>query len=292
MRFVKILGLITVLLVTLGLQSAYADDDVVSDAGKAKVNWTKKEMVFTGDGAPNLNAPNAASARLGAERAARLMAVTKALEYLKGVKINASETVGNKMEKQPGIEAEVRGFLNGFFEKEKRYFSDGGVQVDIVVPLDGPVTKAIFKEQLKKSPEKKAEPAKAEEKKPEPKAEAAVATAEPAEKKTGLVVIAEGFRVIPVLAPKIIDEDGKDVYDVTMVTEGSIDNGIVSYTKSSDKAKVDKKVADIPLVVKAIKSPNSVDLVVSNADAQKIRQVASSSSILSEGRVIIVKKKK
>lgn len=255
-------------------------EDVIDDSGKAKVNWTTQEMIFTGDGAPNLNAPNAASARLGAERAAKLDALRKALESIKGIKIKAGETVGQKMEAKDGIRSSIEGVIRGFIEKEVRYYSDGGVQRDLVIPIKGEVTKVIMEDEVPAAP-------KAPAKTPEPVKKAEPVA--PAAKNTGLVVVAKGFKVIPVLAPKIIDEDGKDVYDVTMVTEGNFDNGIASYQKDLEKAKTDKKVAAIPMVVNALKSPNSVDLIVSNADAAKIRQVAKAQPFLSQGRVIIVK---
>ena len=295
--------LAAILFVAVFAHGAFAQE-VVEDTGKAKINWTTKEMVFTGSGAVNLKASNAASARIGAERAAELAALRNALESLKGVKIKAGLSVGDRMKADPAISAEVEGVVRGFIVAETRYYSDGGVQRDLRIPLDGDLSKAILKTELPPPPAEKpaasaapapapaapapapaAAPASAPAQ-PAPKAEQAVAVEE---KPTGLVVVAQGFKVIPVLAPKIVDEDGKDVYDVTMVTDSTLDNGIVSYVTNSDVAQKDKKVTDKPLVVKAIKSPNSVDLVISKTDAEKVRQVAKANPILSQGRVIIVK---
>jgi len=266
------------------MQAAFAGDDSET-SGQGSINWSKKEIVFTGDGAPNLLAPNAASARLGAERAAELVALRNALEAIKGVKIRAGQTVGDKMAKNNAIAAGVEGVVKGFIVKETRYYSDGGVQRDLVIPLDGILTQAILGDELKKT----AAPAGGAEKKSE--AAPAPGPAAPAEervaeaKNTGLVVIARGFKIVPVLAPKIIDQDGKDVYDVTMVEE-TAENGIAAYMKDENAAKGDRRVTDNPLIVKALNTPNSVDLVVSNADAAKIRQAAD---VLAKGRVVIVK---
>jgi len=303
-------GLILAFIICFVLvQTAFAED-VSETSGKGSINWTKKEIVFTGDGAPNLLAPNAASARLGAERAAELVALRNALEAIKGVKIRAGQTVGDKMSKSDAIAASVEGVVKGFIVKETRYYSDGGVQRDLIIPLDGILTQTILGDELKKAAAPAATPVPAETPKTAPapttdvkeksKADlkaAPVAPAGPAApaapaeervaeaKSTGLVVIAKGFKVVPVLAPKIIDQDGKDVYDVTMVEE-TAENGIASYTKDENSAKADKRVTDNPLVVNAIETPNSVDLVVSNADAAKIRQAAD---VLAKGRVVIVR---
>ncbi len=284
---------ILVIAFLLMAQAAFAED-VTEQSGKSTINWTKKEIVFTGDGAPNLKAPNAASGRLGAERAAELVALRNALEALKGVKIRSGMSIGDKMQQTPGITAEVEGIVKGFIVKETRYYSDGGVQRDLVIPIDGVLTKAILGDEMKKvevtqkekKPCKKGKVEKRDTAAAESRAKSAapVAKAE-TPKPTGLVVVAKGLKVVPVLAPKIIDQQGKDVYDVTMV-ESSAGNGIASYTKEEATATKDAKVTDRPLVVKAIESPNSVDLVVSDADAKLIRD---NKSILAEGRVIIVK---
>lgn len=270
--FLKWAGIVVIMLLAFPVLA----QEVTEDIGPVKINWTSKEMVFTGDGAPDLNAPNAASARLGAERAAYADALRKALEALKGVKVSAGMTVGDKMSSVPSIKTEIQGYLRGFKAVDKRYFSDGGVQIDLKIPLDGVLMDTVFKDKMKKEPVKKEEKGKAK-----PKAKTDIAT--------GLVIVAENMKVIPVLAPRITDEKGKDVYDVTMVTKAGLENGIVSYNSSTEKAMSDKKVADKPLVIKAKSSPNNVDLVVSDKDAAKIRELAENNPFLAEGRVIIVK---
>jgi hypothetical protein len=248
---------------------------VTTESGPAKINWTEKEMTFTGDGAPDLNAPNAAAARLGAERAAKLDALRKALEALKGLQIRAGQTVGQKLESSPVIQAEVEGVIRGFKVVDTRYFSDGGVQIDVLVPLEGALVKALLKDERGEAPAAPVKPAAV------PKTESKPIT--------GLVVVAKGFQVIPVLAPKLIDEEGKDVYDVTMVSDAGLENGIASYMNKPDEAAQHELVKGNPLVIPALRSPNNVDLVVSNKDAQTIRQMAAVAPFLSEGRVVIVK---
>src|SRR2546426_6474305 len=52
---------------------------------KGGIDWNRRVLVGHGQGAPDLNAPSVAVARLGAERAARLDAYRHALELLKGL---------------------------------------------------------------------------------------------------------------------------------------------------------------------------------------------------------------
>ncbi len=267
---------------TLGLwilmaQFAWADD-VVETIGQASVNWTTGFMVFTGDGAPNLKAPNAAAARLGAERAAQLTALRNALETLKGLKLSAGMTVGEHLQKTPAMQAEVEGVIRGFIVAETRYYSDGGVQRDLKVPVNGVLSQTLLKGQFGATPGK---PCADKGKQP-----AAAKTEKPV---TGLVVLAKGLAVMPALAPKVLDESGQDVYSVAMVAEADLKNGVARYMKEEKVAGNDPQVAGNPLVVKAVKADNSVDLVVSNVDAERIRKAAAAASFLTQGRVIIVK---
>jgi len=52
--------------------------------GRGEIDWNRRVLIGHGQGAPDLNAPSVAVARLGAERAAKLDAYRNALESLKG----------------------------------------------------------------------------------------------------------------------------------------------------------------------------------------------------------------
>ncbi len=276
---VRISLLAAVLLLVAGTSFA---QDVTEKSGPGQINWSKQEVLFTGDGAPNLKAPNAAAARLGAERAAKLMALRNALEVLKGVKIKAGQTVGDKFTANPKLMSEVEGVVKNFSVVDIRYYSDGGVQVDVKVPLKGIIAQTLLKDEIKATPKPAAPVVK-----PEPKQAKAEPAKQPAKASvTGLVVDARGHKLIPVLAPKILDEQGNDVYNVAMVSDKGMDNGIASYIRDNEAAQKDQKVASTPITVKAIRSVDNVDLVISNKDAERIR---AQQNPLTEGRVVIVK---
>lgn len=282
MRVNRVLAAVAAVMV-LASWAVYAQS-VTTEAGPVTIDWTDRVMIFTGDGAPDLNAPNAAAARLGAERAARLDALRKALEALKGVQLRAGESVGARLDARPQIRAEVEGVIRNFTVVDTRYYSDGGVQIDVRVPLDGALVRTLLKEEA--APESPAQPEAKPEAKPDP---AAPAEAGESKAPTGLVVVAKGFTVVPVLAPKLIDEDGKDVYDVTMVSQAGLEQGAARYMSEAEKAGQHERVKGNPLTVTALRSPNHVDLVLSNKDAGVIRQMAAVSPFLAEGRVVIVK---
>ena len=105
--------------------------------GKGEIDWTRRVLVGHGQGAPDLNAPSVAVARLGAERAAKVDAYRNALESLKGMQLQSGGTVGTLLQNDATLMGRVDGTLKGVKPVKTRYFSDGGVTLDIEVPLDG-----------------------------------------------------------------------------------------------------------------------------------------------------------
>ncbi len=77
-----------------------------------------------------------AQARAMAERAARLDAQRQILEQLKGISITSSSTVEDFMTTSDRIKSRVEGVVRGAKVVDKRYNTDGSVEVDMV--LDHP----------------------------------------------------------------------------------------------------------------------------------------------------------
>jgi len=90
----------------------------------------------SGQGAPDLNAPSIAVARLGAERAALAMAQRNALETLKGAALESGGTVGALMQNDTAVRSKVQAKLRAVRAAKTHYYSDGGISLQVEVPLD------------------------------------------------------------------------------------------------------------------------------------------------------------
>jgi hypothetical protein len=101
-----------------------------------EIDWQRRVLKATGQGAPDLNAPSIAVARLGAERAAMATAQRNALETLKGATLESGGTVGTLLQNDTALRSKVQGKLRGVRAVKTHYFSDGGVSLDVEVPLD------------------------------------------------------------------------------------------------------------------------------------------------------------
>ena len=225
------------------------------------VDWQKRVARCTGSGAANLKdaGGNPAVARIGAEKAARLDALRNCLEVMKGVTVSGSQTVGGAIGADNAIRGSVEGAVRGFRTVATRYFSDGGVEIDVEVPLDA-VGEAVL-----------------------PKAAAEPAAGGP----TSLVIDASGLKLAPALAPRLLDEAGKELYGPSALGESARrSGGVAAYARSLEAARRDlgSRVGDRPVVVKAVRAQGS-DLVLAAADAATL---AARPPFLAEGRVVII----
>jgi hypothetical protein len=108
---------------------------------------------------------------------------------------------------------------------------------------------------------------------------------------TGLIVDARGLGVKPAMAPKILNEDGKEVYGSAWISRDyAVREGMVGYLKDPVQAQTNPRVTDKPLMVKALRAAGDarVDMVITNADAAMLHNASENLSMLQKCRVIIL----
>jgi hypothetical protein len=249
------------------------------------VDWGKRTITVKGIGAANPDMPEAAR-RPAAVRAAQVLALRNALEMIKGIPISSETTIENFMVTDEYVTTSIDGFIKGFkFESAPHYMSDGSVEISVTVPLDGAhgLGAALYgvgkgDSIVRDKPEVTAMP--------EPSAQTK------AQVFTGLIIDAKGLGVRPAMAPKVLDETGKEVYGSMYVSRDfAVKYGMAGYAKSQeDAAKNIDRVGKAPEKVKAIKASgtNKCDVVISSGDADAIRSSAKNLKFLQECRVIIV----
>ena len=108
---------------------------------------------------------------------------------------------------------------------------------------------------------------------------------------TGLIIDAKDLSFIPSSSPKILDEDGREIYGSAYLNKEWVEKqGIVGYAKSVEEAQANTRVSGNPYIVKAIKvtGPNSKDLIISNVEARKIRDFSKTLNFLDHAKVMII----
>ena len=107
----------------------------------------------------------------------------------------------------------------------------------------------------------------------------------------GDVIDARGLKLVPALSPKVLDESGNVIYNSEYLEKASLEeHGVVSYFRDFENAKKNKRVSGNPLVLKALKlaEGSKTDIVLSNADAEQLRDPGSNLKYLAAGKVVVV----
>jgi len=275
--------IIAVALLLLAAGSASAQlagtiKDVVEPSGTSgKVDWTTGVITAVGIGAPPAQPANAAQARAMAERAAQVVAYRNLLEAVKGVRVDSTTTVENFMVTSDVIRTEVSGIVQGAMVMDKKYMSDGSVEVTVGMKLTGALADALLPKSLAPTPPTGLT--------------GTLAPATPGQLYTGLIVDARGLGVKPAMAPRILNEDGKEIYGSAWINrDWAVKEGMVGYLKDPVAAQTNPRVADKPLLVKALKVSGDarVDMVISNADAATLQSASQNMSMLEKCRVIVL----
>jgi hypothetical protein len=274
--------LLAVVVVLLCVNAASAQlagrvGDVIESMPQGSVDWTKGIVTATGLGAPPENAVNRAQARAMAERAAFIVATRNLLEVVKGIRVDSATLVENFIVTSDVIKTEVTGFVQGAQIMKKQVNPDGSVEVMVGVRLTGDLLNTLMPKQTGGGEPIQLPPS---------------ATLPPSSGAfTGLIVDARGTGLRPAMAPKIRNEEGREVYGSAFVNrQYAVEQGMVGYLKDVGAAQSNARVTDRPLLVKAIKTdgPNKTDLVISNSDAQVLHGMKEHLNFLEKARVMVI----
>lgn len=267
----------------------------VGDNGS--INWSTGVVEAVGIGAPPERYYGKPQARPMALRAAKVDAYRNLLEVVKGVRVTSATMVVDFAVESDIIKTRVQGLVRGAQVVKKEYLSDGTVEITMRMSLTGGLVQALLPkvievEQVKKpvalTPPKQAVPATPKEREvaapPAPAAQAGVVY-------TGLVIDARGIKARPAMSPKIVDENGQEVYGSMQVDrEFAVQQGMSGYARDLTAAQSNPRVTNNPITVKGLstKSPGQANIVISNVDAQVIRATTENLTFLKKCRVMIV----
>lgn len=261
------------------------------------INWSAGYIEAVGIGAPPERFIGKIQARPMALRAAELVAKRNLLEITKGVRIDSITLVKDFVVESDIINSQVEGFVKGATVIRQDYMSDGSVEVTVRMPLLGSFAEAIMPKALERKSiiQPQVTPA-ASPSAPPAAPEGRSYTAEPRKPSagplyTGMVVDARGMQTRPAMSPKILDENGREVYGSMIVDrEYAVQQGMSGYARDLTSAQNNARVTNNPLTVKGMKTqgPGKSDIIISNADAAELRSAADNLAFMKKCRVMIV----
>ncbi|MBU4343970.1 MAG: hypothetical protein L6247_00850 [Desulfobacteraceae bacterium] len=262
--------------------------DLVEQIGTGDINWTKGIIQAKGIGVPPEKYYGKPQARPMALRAAKLDAMRNLLEVTKGVRISSTTLVKDFAITSDIIMSQVEGMVKGAQVVHQEYMSDGTVEVTIQMSLMGGFAQLILPVEIKQV--ESVRPMLPVHKAPivEPSAPALKPVSEVF---TGMVIDARGINARPAMAPKILNENGEEVYGSAYVSrEFAVQQGMSGYAKDLTAAQSNPRVTNSPLTVKGLRTEGHgrSDIVISNADASRLRSASEHLSFLKKCRVMVV----
>jgi hypothetical protein len=307
MKLRYVVAVLAMGLLILSTKSVFCEDTVSMTEWKqiiekigtnGNINWSAGYIEAVGIGAPPERFIGKIQARPMALRAAELVAKRNLLEITKGVRIDSTTLVKDFVVESDVINSQVEGVVKGATVVKQDYMSDGSVEVTVRMPLLGSFSEVIMPKILDKKPAMPPQaiapvsPSLPPERPPVGRSY----TAEPRKPSaglvyTGMVVDARGMQTRPAMSPKILDENGQEVYGSVIVErEFAVQQGMSGYARDLTSAQNNARVTNNPLTVKGIKAQGAgkSDIIISNADAAALRSAADNLSFMKKCRVMIV----
>jgi hypothetical protein len=270
------LALIFLLLISsVGYGMEYPSQEVVEQRIEGIINWSRGVIQAKGIGVLHNKRSDHVKARSTALKNARLDACRKILEVVKGIRIDGTTVVGDYECKNDIIMSKIESMVKDAEVVKKEYFSDGTIKVTMEMNLRGGFAQLVLPGEIQPL--------------------VSIRTMAPVMNSpsifTGLVVDTRGLGTMPVMAPKILDENAREVYGSAFVSrEYAVQQGMCGYSKGLAKSQNNLRVGDNPLTVKGLRTEGvqHSDVIISNVDASRLRSASENLSFMKKCRVIIV----
>lgn len=108
---------------------------------------------------------------------------------------------------------------------------------------------------------------------------------------SGIVIDASDVELMPSMAPRILNENDKEIYGPSVIDrEKAINKGVCSYVTSKRAAEKHARVKAKPQSFKCLYVKNKTDFVISNKDAETIESVPQLKSHLENMKVVAILK--
>jgi hypothetical protein len=267
-------------------QEKVSASDFVDKVGQGSINWSSGYIEAVGIGAPPEKLARKINARPIALRAAQADALHNLLEITKGVQVDSATSIKDFTVGSDVIDTQVSGLVKGAEVVDRQYMPDGKAEVRLRISLYDNLAQIIMPLAMAKTP---VAPVPAESLSA-PSVKILASPSAPVSY-TGIVVDARGIQARPAMLTRILDEEGNEVYGLVNVDlEYAVKQGMSGYARDLKAAQSNQRVGANPITVKALRTNGAgkSDIIISNADAQKIRSSAERASFLNQCKVMIV----
>lgn len=217
---------------------------------------------------------NEAQARSVAKARAIAEARRNLINILEEIDVTAEMRLKDLSANDPLLEAEIKSLIQKAHLSDLSYRNDGSVRATLSMKILGSVSEIIIPPWVKSIPP----------------IESQIIKKGAGEGITGLIFDCRGLRQKPLLVPKVVDEEGREIYGPAFASrENVVRLGMAGWICGMEDAIKDWRAGERPLVIKAISdAEGGKNVRLANADAEKIRKNARNLDLMRQCRIIIV----
>ena len=212
-------------------------------------------------------------------RTAQMLAYRALAESVGDLHVSSQSTVEDFILTEDIIKADVDKFLKGAKEKRRYMADDGSIHVIVRLMAFGSknsLANVLLKEKTEV------------EDFPPPRFTNMNSDNKVDEQYSGLIIDCSGMSLETAILPAIKAENGKEIYAYKNITrQMAVERGMVSYADNMTSGV--QRAGSNPLVVKALFPSDECDVIVSNADADKILIANQTNHFLNNCMVVFVR---
>lgn len=241
------------------------------------INWTNRTISSKGIAIPDIKKDILSDIEKNDLFKKAKISASKNLFITMGkIPILSEKSVEQYISSRHDLLKQIQLMINNAKVINKEYLDNGSAEITLQINIDGGLAQLVLPMEIiqieavktfnKISPEK----------------ESKIKT------NTGLIVDARGLTISPVMSPRILDENGKEVYGPGFISrEYAVQHGTVQYVKNFEN---NNRIGKKPIIVTGLKTliKNNSDIIISTADSSKLQSSSKNLALLHEGKVIIV----
>jgi hypothetical protein len=265
--------------------------NVIEKIDDGTIDWTQGIITATGMTAPFKKTSGKSIDRQVALTAAKTLTGRKLIETVKMVRINSRMLISTLVDEDKEILLKLDNMVKNAEITEQKYLSDYTLEITMQLKMMGGFSQLVLPAEVQQldtlkmvGPDGKQAKATS--------GNTFVSSGGRKEKiYSGLIIDADGLGVKAALVIKVLDEDGKEVYGPAFASrEFAVQFGMSHYVRNLAQARNDDRVGPNPLITKGLttEGPGKSNIVISNADAAKLRAASEHLRFMRECRVVVI----